>query len=45
MQHAPAVGCSLAALVVGGRSSAPPLDALSVQRLIDARPLVERNVI
>ncbi len=45
MQHAPAVGSALAALIAGGASSAPRLDALSVQRLIDARPLVERNVI
>lgn len=45
MQHAPAVGSALAALITGGRSSAPGLDALSVQRLIDGRPLLERNVI
>jgi FAD-dependent oxidoreductase domain-containing protein 1 len=45
MQHAPAVGNALAALIAGGRSSAPSIDALSVQRLLDGRPLVERNVI
>jgi len=45
MQHAPAVGSALAALVAGGRSSAPGLEALSVQRLADGRPLLERAVI
>lgn len=45
MQHAPAVGSALAALIAGGRSSAPALDVLSVQRLLDGRALVERNVI
>lgn len=45
MQHAPAVGSALAALIAGGPSSAPALDALAVQRVIDGRPLVERNVI
>ena len=45
MQQAPAVGSALAALVAGGRSSAPGLEALSVQRLADGRPLVERAVI
>jgi FAD-dependent oxidoreductase domain-containing protein 1 len=45
MQQAPAVGSSLAALVAGGRSDAPGLDALSVQRVADGRPLRERVVI
>lgn len=45
MQQAPAVGNALAALVAGGRSDAPALDALSPQRVLDGRPLVERNVI
>ena len=45
MQHAPAVGSALAALVAGGRSSAPGLEALSVQRLADGQPLVEHVVI
>jgi FAD-dependent oxidoreductase domain-containing protein 1 len=45
MQHAPAVGSALAALIAGGRSDAPALDALSPQRLLDGTPLVERNVI
>jgi FAD-dependent oxidoreductase domain-containing protein 1 len=45
MQQAPAVGSALAALVAGGHSSAPAIDALSPQRLLDRRPLIERNVI
>jgi glycine/D-amino acid oxidase-like deaminating enzyme len=45
MQQAPAVGSALAALLAGGRSDAPALDALAPQRLLDARPIVERNVI
>ena len=45
MQHAPAVGSALAALIAGGRSDAPDIAALSPQRLLDGRPLVERNVI
>ena len=45
MQHAPAVGSALAAMIAGGHSDAPALDALSPQRLIDNRPLIERNVI
>lgn len=45
MQQAPAVGSALAALVAGGRSDAPDLEALSVQRLGDGRPLLERVVI
>ncbi len=45
MQQAPAVGSALAALVAGGRCSAPGLEALSVQRLADGRPLVEHAVI
>lgn len=45
MQQSPAVGSALAAQVAGGRSSAPALEALSVQRLVDGRPLVERAVI
>ncbi len=45
MQQAPAVGSALAALVAGGRSDAPGLEALSVQRLADGRPLRERVVI
>jgi len=45
MQQAPAVGSALAALVAGTSSGAPALDALSPQRLLDMRPLVERNVI
>ena len=45
MQQAPAVGSALAALLAGGRSDAPSLEALSPQRLIDAQPLVERCII
>jgi FAD-dependent oxidoreductase domain-containing protein 1 len=45
MQQAPAVGSALAALLAGGRSDAPALADLSPQRVLDGRPLVERNVI
>jgi glycine/D-amino acid oxidase-like deaminating enzyme len=45
MQQSPAVGSALAALIAGGSSGAPKLDALSPQRLADDRPLLERNVI
>jgi len=45
MQHAPAVGSTLAAMIAAGHSDAPPIDALSPQRLLDKQPLVERNVI
>ena len=43
MQQSPAVGASVAALVCG--RSAPLIEALSPQRLLDGRPLVERCVI
>lgn len=45
MQQAPAVGSALAAALVGGHSDAPALGALAPQRLLDARALVEHNVI
>jgi glycine/D-amino acid oxidase-like deaminating enzyme len=45
MQQAPAVGSALAALVAGGSSDAPSLAALSPRRLLEQRPLLERNVI
>lgn len=45
MQQSPAVGSALAALLAGGASSAPPLDALSPQRLLDRQPLLEANII
>ncbi len=45
MQQAPAVGAALAALVVGGTSDAPPLDALAPQRLLEGRLLRELNII
>lgn len=43
MQQAPAVGWSMARLIAG--LDAPLIDALSPQRLLDGRPLVEANVI
>jgi glycine/D-amino acid oxidase-like deaminating enzyme len=45
MQQAPAVGAALAALIAEGTTDAPGLDALSPQRLLDGRTLVEANVI
>ena len=45
MQQSPAVGSALAALIAGGSSSAPSLSALSPQRLLDGRPLLEVNII
>ncbi|MEY4268425.1 MAG: hypothetical protein RIS90_2960, partial [Pseudomonadota bacterium] len=45
MQQAPAVGSALAALITGGRSSAPALDLLYPSRLREGRPIVERNII
>jgi FAD-dependent oxidoreductase domain-containing protein 1 len=45
MQQAPAVGSRLAALIAGGHSDAPAIDALSPRRLLDGQPLLERNVI
>ncbi len=45
MQQSPAVGSALAALIAGGSSSAPALTALSPQRLLDGRPLLEVNII
>ena len=45
MQQAPAVGSALAAMVAGGGSTAPALDALAPQRLLDGRPLLEVNII
>jgi glycine/D-amino acid oxidase-like deaminating enzyme len=43
MQQAPAVGCSMARLIAG--LDAPLITALTPQRLLDGRPLVEANVI
>ena len=45
MQQAPAVGHALAALIAGAKSSAPALDLLYPRRLIEGRPLLERNII
>lgn len=43
MQQAPAVGWSLARLIAG--LEAPLIEALTPQRLLDGRPLLEANVI
>lgn len=43
MQQSPAVGHSMARLITG--LDAPLIDALTPQRLLDGRPLVEANVI
>jgi FAD-dependent oxidoreductase domain-containing protein 1 len=45
MQQAPAVGAALAALIAGGRSEAPAIEALSPRRLLEGRALREDNVI
>jgi glycine/D-amino acid oxidase-like deaminating enzyme len=45
MQQAPAIGSALAAQLAGACSTAPALGPLSLQRLVDNRPLVERNII
>lgn len=43
MQQSPAVGHSMARLITG--LDAPLIDALTPQRLLDGRPLIEANVI
>ena len=45
MQQAPAVGCALAAAIAGGTSDAPSIEALAPRRILEGRPLFERNVI
>lgn len=45
MQHSPAIGSALAALIAGGASSAPSIAALSPQRVRAGTPLRERNII
>lgn len=45
MQHSPAVGSAMAALMAGGCSDAPALDVLSPARLLQGRRVVEHNVI
>ncbi len=45
MQHSPAIGSALAALIAGGTSSAPSIETLSPQRVVAGTPLLERNVI
>lgn len=45
LQQAPAVGRGLAELIIDGAYTSLDLSPLSVQRLLDNRPLLERNVI
>ena len=45
MQQAPAVGSALAAAIAGGTSEAPSIEALAPRRILEGRPLFERNVI
>jgi FAD-dependent oxidoreductase domain-containing protein 1 len=45
LQQAPAVGRGLAELIVYGEYRTLDLTALSFQRLLENRPLVERNVV
>lgn len=45
MQHSPAIGSALAALIADGPTSAPSIAPLSPQRVTRNAPLLERNVI
>jgi glycine/D-amino acid oxidase-like deaminating enzyme len=45
LQQCPAVGCGLAELILTGRWQTLDLEPLAFQRLLDNRPLLERNVI
>ena len=45
IQQAPAVGCGLAELIALGRYDSLDLAPLSPQRIVERRPLLERNVI
>ena len=45
MQQSPAVGCALAAAIVGAATDAPSIEPLSPLRLVRGEPLVELNVI
>lgn len=45
MQHAPATGRGIAELLVDGAYISLDLSPLSAQRLLDGRPLLEKNVI
>ncbi|MFZ6731233.1 NAD(P)/FAD-dependent oxidoreductase [Undibacterium sp. Ji42W] len=45
MQHAPATGRGIAELLIDGAYSSLDLSPLSAQRLLDGRPLLEKNVI
>ena len=45
MQHAPAVGCALAAALAGAACDAPSIAVLDPARIAKGQPLRERNVI
>ncbi|BBB58310.1 hypothetical protein UNDKW_0037 [Undibacterium sp. KW1] len=45
MQHAPATGRGIAELLIDGAYSSLDLSPLSAQRILDGRPLLEKNVI
>ena len=45
LQQCPAVGRGLAELILTGRWQTLDLEPLAFQRLLDHRPLLERNVI
>ncbi|GGC95482.1 NAD(P)/FAD-dependent oxidoreductase [Undibacterium terreum] len=45
LQHSPAVGRGLAEWIADGSYASLDLSPLSVQRLLDGRPLLERNII
>ena len=45
LQQCPAVGRGLAELMLTGRYQSLDLSPVSIQRLVDNRPLLEKNVI
>lgn len=45
MQHAPATGRGIAELLIDGAYRSLDLSSLSAQRILDGRPLLEKNVI
>ena len=45
LQQCPAVGRGLAELMLTGRYQSLDLSPVSIQRLVDQRPLLEKNVI
>ena len=45
LQQCPAVGRGLAELLLTGRYQSLDLSPISIQRLVDNRPLLEKNVI